>query len=144
MRPDFLPPSPPLLVDEDILPGCWDKQSPEGEGQGRRACHMERKLPDTAPSQHSKLLSLRPAPAHLAGASQPDRHVGVQSAAGQVLRPKVGFCDRRGPCTGPCALCCGSWILMLPTTPCPHENAIASVRRYMGPQSQMGSVSWGL
>lgn len=89
------------LVDGDTLPWCWDKQSPEQEGRGSRACHVQRKLPDMAPEPAQQICCVPPPPAHLAGtgvtagtwASCAIWRVGVQSVAGQVLNSEVGFCD---------------------------------------------------
>lgn len=78
--------------------GISKVQREKGKGAGRVTWGGSFQIPLQAST--AGLLSLRPAPAHLAGASQTDRHVGVQSAAGRVLRPRVGSVTGRGCARG--------------------------------------------
>lgn len=102
-------------------PWCWGKQSPEGEvGEGAGRVTWGGSFPDTAPSQYSRpSVPCALAPAHLAGASQTDRHgCPVSGRAGAA--PQGRFCDRQGPCTGSCASACPSRHLMCSSPPHAH------------------------
>lgn len=84
------------------------------------------------------LPSLGPAPAHLAGASHTDRHVGVQSPQGRLLR--LAGARARG-----CVLVVSLLGFNASRHPTPHMKIpTARVRWYTNPQSQTGSLSWGL